>query len=124
MMKKVMILTLLAVIFAGAVNAAVSGSNKEVVGEWKYEVPTAPYGYDKGVFVLEEKEGKLAGYIKLEDGYKIDLKNITYAENEFKCGLYVDYEYVSLKTKIDGKKMEGTVDTPEGEMKITATKIK
>lgn len=119
-----MILTLLAVIFAGSINAAVVENKKEIVGEWKYEAPTAPYGYDKGVFVLEEKEGELVGYVKLADGYKIDLKNVSYEKKEFKCGLYVDYEYVSLKTKIEGKKMEGTVDTPEGEMKIIATKVK
>lgn len=123
-MKKLLIFTLLVAIFAGTLNAAVGQKNDEVVGEWKYEVPSAPYGYEKGVLVLEEKEGKLAGLIKFEDGYKIDLKNITYAEGVFKCGLYVDYEYVSIKAKVEGKKLTGAVDTPEGEMKITADKIK
>lgn len=123
-MKKVVILTLLVAFFAGVASATVSQGNEDIIGEWKYEVPSAPYGYEKGVLVLEEKEGKLAGHIKFEDGYKIELKNITYAESVFKCGLYVDYEYVSIKAKIEGKKLAGAVDTPEGEMKITATKVK
>lgn len=123
-MKKVVILTLLVAFFAGFASATVSQGNEDIIGEWKYEVPSAPYGYEKGVLVLEEKEGKLAGHIKFEDGYKIELKNITYAESVFKCGLYVDYEYVSIKAKIEGKKLAGAVDTPEGEMKITATKVK
>jgi len=120
-MKKVMILTLLVAMFAGISNA---GVNPKIVGEWKYEVPSAPYGYEKGVLVIEEKEGKLTGLVKFEDGYKIDLKNITYVEGVFKCGLYVDYEYVSIKAKVEGKKLTGAVDSPEGEMKITATKVK
>ncbi len=123
-MKKVVILTLLVAMFAGVVNAAVSQSNKGIVGEWKYEAPAAPYGYEKGSLIITEKEGKLVGQVKFEDGYKIELKNITFAEGVFKCGLYVDYEYVSIKAKVEGKKMKGAVDTPEGEMPITATKTK
>ena len=123
-MKKVVILTLLVAMFAGVVNAAVSQGNKEIVGEWKYEAPSAPYGYEKGSLIISEKEGVLAGVVKFEDGYKIELKKITYAEGVFKCGLYVDYEYVSIKAKIDGKNMKGAVATPEGDMPITATKIK
>ena len=123
-MKKVVILTLLVAMFAGVVNAAVSQSNKGIVGEWKYEAPAAPYGYEKGSLIITEKEGKLVGQVKFEDGYKIELKNITFAEGVFKCGLYVDYEYVSIKAKVDGKKMKGAVDTPEGELPISATKTK
>jgi hypothetical protein len=123
-MKKLLTLAFLVAIFAGTVNAAVAGNNSKVIGEWKYEAPAAPYGYEKGTLIISEKEGKLAGQVKFEDGYKIELKNITFAEGVFKCGLYVDYEYVSVKAKIDGKKMKGSVNTPEGEMPITATKIK
>ncbi len=123
-MKKVVILTLLVAMFAGVVNATVSQSNKGIVGEWKYEAPAAPYGYEKGSLIITEKEGKLAGQVKFEDGYKIELKNITFADGVFKCGLYVDYEYVSIKAKIEGNKMKGAVDTPEGELSISATKTK
>ena len=123
-MKKLLVFAFLFAIVLGSVNAAVATGNNDVVGEWKYEVPTAPYGYEKGTLVINEKEGKLVGEVKFADGYKIELKNITYAEGVLKCGLYVDYEYVSIKAKVEGKKMTGGVDTPEGEMKITAEKTK
>lgn len=123
-MKKLVVLAFLVAIFAANVNAAVGQANSDLVGEWKYEVPTAPYGYEKGVLVLSEKEGKLAGEVKFEDGYKIELKNITYADGVLKCGLYVDYEYVSINAKIEGKKLTGAVNSPEGDMKITASKVK
>jgi len=123
-MKKLLVFAFLIAIVAGTVNAAVGAGNNDVIGEWKYEVPSAPYGYEKGTLVINEKEGKLAGHVKFEDGYKIELKNLTYGEGVLKCGLYVDYEYVSIKAKVEGKKLTGAVDTPEGEMKITASKVK
>ena len=123
-MKKLLVFALLVAMVAGTVNAAVATGNADVVGEWKYEVPTAPYGYEAGTLVITEKEGKLGGQVKFEDGYKIDLKNVTFAEGVLKCGLYVDYEYVSIKAKVSGKELTGAVDSPEGEMKITAKKIK
>lgn len=121
-MKKLMILTFLFVVVFTTVNATVATNNKDVLGNWKYEVPTAPVGYDKGVMVISEKEDKLVGEIKFADGYKIDLKDVTYEEGVVKFSLYVDYNLVTVKAKIEGKKLTGTVNTPEGEMKITAEK--
>lgn len=123
-MKKVMFFVFFITLMAGSVNTSVAADNKQITGEWKYEVPTAPYGYEKGVMVFSEKEGKLAGEVKLADGYKIELKNIEFAESVFKFGLYIDYEYISVTSKIEGKKMTGAVKTPDGEMKLTAEKIK
>lgn len=124
-MKKLMILTFLFAIVLGSANAAVSQASKDLVGSWKYEVPSAPYGYEKGTLVFSEKDGKLVGEVKFADGYKIDMKDVKLEEGGVvKCGLYVDYEYVSVKAKIEGTKMTGTVNTPEGEMKLTAEKQK
>jgi hypothetical protein len=108
----------------GSVNAIATQENNDLVGNWKYEVPSAPVGYDKGVLVIAEKEGKLVGEVKFADGYKIVMKDVTYEAGVVKCGLYVDYEYVSINAKIEGTKMTGIVNTPEGEMKLTAEKEK
>lgn len=123
-MKKLFVLAFLLVAFSAAIAALAQKGNKDVIGEWKYEVPTAPTGYDKGSLIFSEKEGKLAGEVKFADGYKIELKNIIYEEGTLKCGLYVDYEYVSVQAKIEDKTMNGTVNSPEGEMKLKAEKIK
>lgn len=124
-MKKLMILTFLFVIVIGSVNVASAQGKKELVGSWKYEVPSAPYGYEKGTLVFAEKEGKLVGEVKFADGYKIDMKDVAIEEGGVvKCGLYVDYEYISVKAKIEGTKMTGTANTPDGEMKLTAEKQK
>ena len=123
-MKRLIVLSLVVAFFAGFVNAAVAADNSDIVGTWKWENPTAGYGYDKGTMAISEKEGKLVGQVIYEDGYKIEMKNMSYAEGVLKFGIYVDYEYISVKGKVDGKKMAGTVDSPEGEAKFTATKIK
>ncbi len=123
-MKKLMILALVVLAVMGSVNVSLAADNKDIVGSWKYEVPSAPYGYEKGTLIFTEKEGKLVGEVKFADGYKIEMKNVTYENGELKGGLYVDYEYVSVKAKIEGNKMTGTTNTPEGEMKLTAEKQK
>lgn len=123
-MKKLLIFVFMMAIVAGVANAATATDNKSVLGEWKYEVPEAPYGYEKGVIVITENEGKLEGKIKFDDGYKIDLKKVSLEEGTLKLALYVDYEYVSVTTKVDGKKMTGTVTSSEGNMKLTAEKVK
>ncbi|WP_297095908.1 hypothetical protein [uncultured Draconibacterium sp.] len=123
-MKKLMFFVF--VLFAATitVNASNSSNNKEVIGEWKYDAPNAPYGYNAGTIVIEEKEGKLTGHTKMEDGYKIDLKDVTYEEGVLKFGLYVDYSYVTLKVTVEGETMKGVVNSPDGEMPITAKKVK
>lgn len=123
-MKKLLVVIMFFATVSGTLKAAVSQENKDVVGEWKYEVPTAPYGYEKGSLIITEKEGNLAGEVKFADGYKVELKNLIFADNVFKCGLYIDYDYISITANIEGKKMNGTVKTPEGDMKLTAEKAK
>lgn len=99
-------------------------ANKDVVGSWKYEVAGAPYGYEKGTLVFTEKEGKLVGEVKFADGYKIEMKEVKIEEGGIvKCGLYVDYEYISVKVKLEGTKMTGSVNTPDGELKLKADKL-
>lgn len=122
-MKKLLIFAFLTAIVVSAVNAATTGKKEEIIGQWKYEVPTAPYGYETGTLLISEKEGEFAGEVKFADGYKIDLKNVRYTEGIFKCGLYIDYQYIDITAKVDGKILAGEVDTPEGKMKITAKKM-
>ena len=123
-MKKLILILFVFAVTANIVNAAKSPTNKDIIGEWKYEVPNAPYGYNIGNLVFEEKEGSLTGYAKLEGNNKIDLKDITYEEGVLKFGLYVDYDYVTLKISVEEEEMKGVVNTPEGEMPITAKKVK
>ena len=122
-MKKLLILAFFMAVTILNTQASVT-ANKDVVGSWKYEVAGAPYGYEKGTLVFAEKEGKLVGEVKFADGYKIEMKEVKIEEGGIvKCGLYVDYEYISVKVKLEGTKMTGSVNTPDGVLKLKADKL-
>ena len=121
-MKKLFILTLLLAIVAGSFDASAKVRKKDVIGEWKYEAPTAPYGFETGILAFFEKEGKLDGELKLADGYKINLEGVKLEKDILSFSLYVEGGYVTVKTKVEGKLLSGTVDTPDGELKLTAKK--
>ena len=123
-MKKVIVMAFLFALVFGTVNVVAAKGNKDVTGEWKWEVPSAAPGYDKGVLVISDKEGKLAGQTIYEDGYKIELKDVKYTDGVLQFGVMVDYESFTIKANIKGKKLEGKVIHTEGEMEITAEKVK
>lgn len=123
-MKKLITLTFLLAIIAGSFNASAKVRPKDLVGEWKYEVPAAPYGYEAGILAFTEKDGKLTGALKLNDGSKIDLQDVNLENDVLKFGVYIESGYVAISTKIDGETLDGTVATPDGEMKMTAKKVK
>lgn len=121
-MKKIFALFLITAFAALAANASISDDNKNVLGKWKYEVASAPYGYEKGTINISEKENELEGEVQFADGYKIELKNLTFKEEILKFGLYIDYEYISVEATVKNEKMKGTVKTPDGPIALTAEK--
>ena len=94
-----------------------------VVGEWKYKVAQAPYGYDTGVISLKEVEKKLTGEIIFDSGYKVKLQSVDFKNDTLRVGVYVDSEYVNILSRVKGKKLEGTVDSSMGKMDLTAEKL-
>ncbi len=122
-MKKLIILSILMAIVAGSFNASAKVRKKDVIGDWKYEAPAAPEGFDTGVFAFFEKNGKFDGELKLNDGLKINLEQVKLEKDVLSFGLYVEGAFVTVKTKIEGKSLSGTVATPDGEMKLTAKKV-
>ncbi len=96
--------------------------NKNVTGEWKYDVPAAPYGYQKGAIIITEKENKLDGEVKFADGYQIKLRNLSLKSDTLRFGLYIENEYISVWAKIEGLKMIGNVNSSEGLMNFSAEK--
>ena len=120
-MKKLLILTLL-VAFAATLNAVPKSSKNDLLGKWKYEVSSAPYGYEKGTLVFNEKKGELAGEVQFNDGSKDELIKVTFEEGLLKCGVYVENNYIGIEAKIEDKKMVGTVASPDGKIDLKAEK--
>lgn len=122
-MKKILILMTLALLATSVFNVTATPANKSVLGEWKFESPHAPYGYDKGSIVISEKEGSLAGEIKFTDGTKVELKDVQFEENVLKFNISVEYNNIPIKATVEGNKMKGTASTPEGNMPFEAIKV-
>lgn len=121
-MKKMLVFACIAAFVAISTNAGIDQDYKGLVGEWKFEVPSAPYGYEKGMLSFFEKDNKLEGEVKFGEGNKIKLTNLRYAKDSLKCNLYVDNEYVDVKAKVEGKKIRGVANTSIGEMNFAAEK--
>ena len=96
---------------------------EEVKGEWKFKSTHAPYGYETGSFVISEKEDALAGEIKFADGTKVEMKNVTHEEGVLKFSINVEYNNIPIKATIEGNKMKGAANTPEGDLPFEATKV-
>jgi hypothetical protein len=121
-MKKTWIFACIAVFVAISTNAGVDQDDKGLVGEWKFEVPSAPYGYEKGTLYFFEKDNKLEGEVEFGESYKTKLTNLRYVEDSIKCNLYVDNEHVDVKAKVEGEKIRGVANTSIGVMTFTAEK--
>lgn len=119
-MKKLLFLLLFVGIIAGTINAAMVLVNQDVIGEWKFEALTAPEGYQKGVIVITENNNVLEGVVKLDSGTDIRFSNVSIEGETLKLGLYVEYEYVTVTAKVEKGKMEGTVDSSQGKIALTA----
>ncbi|KAF5031763.1 hypothetical protein DSECCO2_624350 [anaerobic digester metagenome] len=108
---------------AGVLSSVNAQSNKVVLGEWKYSVPEAPYGYEKGIISLVEVDKKLSGELKFDSGYKVKLSSVSLKSDTLRLTAYVESEYVSAVSKVKGNEMEGKVDTSMGVMRLKAEKI-
>jgi len=117
-MKKLILIFVLA-LFAGNLSATTS---ETLIGTWKYTVVSAPVEYSKGEIVFRNKDGKMAGEVKFTDGTKVELRNIEFKDNLLKFGVYIESDYIQVSIKVEGKKMSGTVQTPEGPTPVEALK--
>ncbi len=93
----------------------------KLLGVWDYSVPYAPYEYSKGQLVFTEKEGTIAGEIKIQ-GYAIPIKNLKVVEGTYSFGVEIEYNYIPITAKLEDGKINGKASTPEGDMTLTATR--
>ena len=121
-MKKVFfIIVLLGFIYQIAKPAGTADST--VIGSWKCAVIDVPYEYSNSVITIIEKEGKLTGSVKFDSGEEIKIDTIKYTNSQLVLSLYVEVDLITLDGKVAGTEITGTVDTPDGKVAFTATKV-
>jgi hypothetical protein len=121
MKKALLIIMLLGLIYPVA--KPVPADNSSIVGSWKCATLDVPYEYSNSVITLVEKDGKLSGSVKFDSGEEVKLSTIKYTNNQLVISLYVEGYSVTVDGKVAGTKITGTVDTPDGKVNFTATKV-
>lgn len=122
-MKKSLFILLLITFASVITNPAMAADNKAVVGSWKCSVTDVPYEYTSSVITIAEKDGKLTGNVKFENGMVNNLNSVKINNSQIILTLYVDGYEIIVDGKLAGNKITGTVDTPDGKVNFTATKV-
>lgn len=98
-------------------------NQKAAVGKWKYDVPQAPYGYNKGVLEIKEVKDKLTGEVTFSSGQDMKLQKLTMRNDTIWANMYVDSESIEIVAKIDKSTMKGSVHTSMGVIGLEAEKV-
>ncbi len=118
-MKRLLLLLALTVALAITFTANAQ-TKKSAIGSWKFEVPQAPYGYDKGILLIVQQGDSLAGEINMDSGESFKLNKISSKKDSIIISTYVQGELVNVNAKIDGDRMFGQAYWSQGSMDLKA----
>lgn len=124
-MKRLIILTTIALIALSA-SAQEVPVQKNPVGNWKVEAPYAPEGFQYSKLGVTKVEDKYVVEMNFEDvGYKLLAERVTFIDGVLKFGFWVEDVDVTITFKFNGEdKLEGSAVTVDGEIPMTAVRIK
>jgi|WetSurMetagenome_2_1015567.scaffolds.fasta_scaffold762461_1 hypothetical protein len=121
-MKKELLISLILGILIMSANAT-APSKSALIGSWKCVANDVPEAYINSLITVTEKDGKLAGTVKFDSGVEISLNYVKQTDKDVIMSVYVEGNEIIIKGKLEGKKITGTADTPDGQVTLTATKI-
>jgi hypothetical protein len=123
-MRKLITIVVLMLFSAGFVLSASVNDKKSPVGLWKYEAPSAPYGYNSGIITVAFAEKKYTVTISLTGSdYKIQGEQVKFENDTLSCTVFIEGEGVKVNLRAEnGTKMTGTADYSEGQIHITMTR--
>jgi len=120
-MKKEFITSLILLILLISANA-VAPEKSALTGSWKCIANDVPEEYKNSTISITEKDGILAGTVKFENGTVINLNYVKHNGKDVTMAVYVEGYEVIIKGKLEGSKITGTADIPDGVVSLTATK--
>jgi hypothetical protein len=94
---------------------------KNLIGTWEYSVPDAPYQYQKGNIIFENKDGELTGFFSV-DRLKAPLRDLKSQKRKVIFEAYIQGVTVSFDLTFKKKSFLGTVSYSEGTLDITGHK--
>jgi hypothetical protein len=121
-MKKELVMILMLGIMCMSANAF-APAKSALVGSWKCVANDVPEAYINSTITITEKDGKLAGTVKFDSGVEISMNYVKQTDKDVIMSVYVEGNEIIIKGKLEGSKITGTADTPDGQVALTATKI-
>lgn len=127
-MKKRFFIVMVAILigFAGAVNAQDQKKVKPVdpVGTWTFTATDAPYGYEKGQFVITKGEKGLKVKVVFNEYSKTDGYKVKYEKNKLTFTAYVEDESVYISGDFAQDSFKGKASTSQGDIAINGVRKK
>jgi hypothetical protein len=121
-MKKLnLLITALLFIFF-SIPALASNPDKDLIGEWKFDVTQAPYEFQKGKMVIEQSEDQLDGKIIFERAQDVTISEIETGE-KITITLYIQGERVQVVGNIEENKFVGYAETSTDRLDFSAKKV-
>ena len=96
---------------------------KKIVGVWEFAAPNAPQPYDAGVLTIKEVDKRLAAEFTIQ-GQAMAVPQIEFAENTLTLGFEVENTPITLVLKLKDDVLEGTTESPNGQVTVTAKQKK
>lgn len=113
---------LLVFLFVFSISVSSNAAEKKfrkIVGVWEFSAPNAPAPYDGGIMTIKEVDKKLVGEFTIQ-GQPMAIPQVKFEENTLTLGFEVENTPITLILKLSKGVLEGTTDTPNGPVKVTA----
>lgn len=123
-MKTSRILLVVLVIISMSLSANTAAKKyKKIVGVWEFTAPNAPEPYNGGILTIKEVDKKLTGEFTIQ-GQAMPIPQIEFTENILTLGFEVESTPITLILYLNDGVLEGTTDTPNGQVTVTAKPAK
>ena len=117
------LLAILIVILVSISSNAEAKKYKKILGAWEFSAPNAPPPYDNGVMSFKEIDKKLAGEFIIQ-GQAMAIPQIDFEKNVLTLGFEVENTPISLVLNLKDGVLEGTTESPNGTVTVTAKPAK
>ena len=122
-MKNTVQLTTAVLFLLISISAMASNPQKDIVGEWKFDVAQAPYEFQKGKLVIEQADDQLEGKVIFERSGGVTIREIEIGEEEIILTLYIQGEKIQVVGSIEENKFVGYAKTSQDKMNFLAEKV-
>lgn len=121
-MKKLNLLITALLFILVSVSATASNPDKDLIGEWKFDVTQAPYEFQKGKMVIEQSEDQLKGKIIFERAQDVTISEIETGD-KITITLYIQGERVQVVGNIEENKFVGYAETSTDKLDFSAERV-